>query len=128
MHCAAPLVWSARLEAHAREWAAHLAANGCNLAHSNSDYGENIAAGTGGTLTPSSVVELWYGERAHYDFARGGFSMRTGHFTQLAWRTTTHLGCAVASCPSFDVYVCNYDPPGNVQGAFRENVLPGGCR
>jgi hypothetical protein len=36
---------------------------------------------------------MWYGEIAKYDFRRGGFSMDTGHFTQVVWRSTTTIGC-----------------------------------
>jgi hypothetical protein len=27
-----------------------------------------------------------------------------------------------------DIYVCNYDPPGNVEGEYRNNVLPTSCQ
>lgn len=127
-HCAPPLSWSLDLAEQARAWAEHLAADGCNLRHSQSSVGENLAAATATTLSPEGVAELWYSERAEYDFARGGFSIRTGHFTQLAWIDTAHLGCAVATCNGLDLYVCNYDPPGNVRGAYQANVLPPSCR
>ncbi|MBX7196705.1 MAG: CAP family protein [Sandaracinaceae bacterium] len=127
-HCAAPLTWSDEVAAHAQRWADHLAANGCRLEHSGDGYGENLAAGTAGTLSPEDVAEMWYRERAAYDFATGGFSMDTGHFTQLVWTSSAHLGCGVASCGGLDVWVCNYDPPGNYEGQYRESVLPTSCR
>jgi len=126
-HCAPPLSWSLPLAEQAGQWATHLAASGCNLAHSTSDVGENLAAATAGTLTPEGVAELWYREKGDYDFRRGGFSMRTGHFTQLVWKGTTAMGCGTSSCGGLEIYVCNYAPAGNVQGEYRANVLPTGC-
>ncbi len=126
-HCAPPLSWSSTLAEQARQWANHLAESGCNLAHSTSDVGENLAAATSGTLTAEGVAELWYREKSDYDFRRGGFSMRTGHFTQLVWKGTTAIGCGTSSCGGLDIYVCNYAPAGNVQGEYQANVLPTGC-
>jgi len=54
--------------------------------------------------------------------------MSTGHFTQLAWVATTSIGCGVTQCGGLELWVCNYDPPGNVETQYRENVLPATCR
>jgi len=127
-HCAPPLAWSADLARAAQAWADQIGARGCALEHSRSSYGENLAAGTAGTLSPEDVVEMWYREVEHYRFRTGRFSMQTGHFTQVVWRDTRSVGCGTTSCNGLDVWVCNYDPPGNVQGAFQGNVLPTTCR
>jgi len=127
-HCAPPLRWSAKIAASAQRWANTLRDRGCPLAHSSGQYGENLAAGTPGMLAAASVVALWYEEVKRYSFASGGFSMKTGHFTQLVWRGTKEVGCGVAHCKNLDVWVCQYDPPGNVQGQYRENIRPVGCR
>ena len=58
----------------------------------------------------------------------GGFSMKTGHFTQVVWRGTTAVGCGRSQCNGLDVWICQYDPPGNVEGQYRDNVRPTGCR
>jgi hypothetical protein len=100
---------------------------GCFLQHSGGPNGENLAAGTSGTLTPEGVAGMWYEESRHYSFARGGFSMKTGHFTQVVWRATQELGCGRSSCNGLDIFVCQYGPPGNVEGEYRQNVLPKGC-
>src|SRR5438105_3215553 len=84
-HCAPPLTWSVELARVAQAWADHLRDGGCLFEHSRTEYGENLAAGTEGALDPSSVVGMWYGEISKYDFRRGGFSMETGHFTQVVW-------------------------------------------
>jgi uncharacterized protein YkwD len=127
-HCAPPLAWSKDLAAIAQRWADHLRDAGCAFEHSRTDYGENLAAGTEGALDPDGVVAMWYGEIAKYDFRRGGFSMETGHFTQVVWRATARVGCGTSRCNGMQIWVCNYDPPGNVEGEYRENVQPKGCR
>ena len=127
-HCAAPLQWSADLAMAAQRWANTLAQRGCALEHSSGPLGENLAAGTPGTMTAERAVDLWMQERAGHDFRRGGFSMATGHFTQVVWKSTQRLGCASATCQRMQVWVCNYDPPGNMEGDFQRNVGPGCAR
>jgi len=126
-HCAEPLVWSDAIARASKAWVDQLAARRCVLQHSETNYGENIAGGSASTQSPEQVVNLWYRERESYDFARGGFSMRSGHFTQVVWRGSRRLGCASASCGDIRLWVCNYDPPGNMQGDFQRNVLPTSC-
>lgn len=127
-HCAAALTWSAKLAEVAQRWANALRDRGCQFGHSGGNYGENLAAGTKGTLDPGSVVKMWYDEIAQYRFPDGGFSMETGHFTQVVWRGTQRVGCGHSQCKGMDIYVCEYDPPGNWEGQYRDNVRPRGCR
>ena len=126
-HCAPPLAWSPELAAVAEAWAAELVDRGCVLEHSRSAHGENLFAATSGARTPADVVGVWVDERDGYRFVPGGFSMQTGHFTQVVWKDTQRVGCAMTTCNGLDLWVCNYDPPGNVQGQYREQVLPTGC-
>jgi hypothetical protein len=119
----APLAWSSEVAAVAQAYADELAANGCSLVHSGSGYGENLAGLGGSPGTAEQVVGLWVGERDCYTY---GAFMTTdectcgsgcGHYTQVVWAGSRRLGCGFASCGGGGgVWVCNYDPPGNVVG------------
>jgi len=126
-HCAPPLEWSPELAATAEGWANELASRGCPLAHSQSSLGENLYAATAGAFTAADAVRVWVAERDAYDFDRGGFSMETGHFTQVVWKGTERVGCATLECNGLDLWVCNYDPAGNVRGGYQANVSPPEC-
>jgi len=94
----------------------------------NTYYGENLA-GTQGRNQEEAVrnaVRLWYRGESKYDYNHPGYSSGTGAFTQLVWKSTTHVGIGVAWNPrkNWWVVVANYNPAGNYHGQFRENVLP----
>lgn len=125
-HCARPLTWSDDLARTAQDWATSLRDNGCGFEHSDTAYGENLAAGT--DLSPENAVELWYQEASKYSFKRPGFSMATGHFTQMVWLATRSIGCGFSECQGMRLWVCHYDPPGNVLSLFPDNVLPTTCK
>ena len=129
-HCAPPLTWSAALVKEAQRWAKNLAAKRCAFEH-NPDprFGENLAYfRPPGALGPEQIAEEWYREIDSYNFKKARFSMEAGHFTQLVWVGTRSLGCASVECGGGELWVCNYDPPGNVQGHFERNVRPTGCK
>jgi len=98
-------------------------AQACSFEHSASQYGESIAAGYS---SPGSAIDGWYRESSIYNYQQPGFSEQTGHFTQLVWNTTQTVGCGATQCENKQIkgwfLVCEYDPPGNVIGAFRGNV------
>lgn len=123
-HGAAPLSWSDDLAAVAQRWASN-----CVFQHSGGSlgpYGENLAAGSG-DYSPGSGVEAWVNEAPEYSSSNPVPS----HFTQVVWKATTQVGCAVASCnlANFDkqfwpvkFHVCEYSSAGNVIGQFAANV------
>ena len=113
-----PLVWSDRLVQVAQDWANHLIATGALSHRPNNRYGENIYAIAGGHATPAEVVDLWAKEARGYDIRSNACSGVCGHYPQIVWGKTRAVGCAVARNPQREVWVCNYDPPGNVVG-FR---------
>eukprot|EP00435_Cladocopium_sp_Y103_P003093 s2756_g1.t1 len=69
------------------------------------------------------MVKAWYDEIADYDFG-GDYQKGTGHFTQVVWKGSTHVGMALSEDGRF--CVANYYPGGNVIGRFKDNVLPRG--
>ncbi|KAB5595074.1 Ubiquitin carboxyl-terminal hydrolase [Ceratobasidium theobromae] len=122
-HGAQPLTWSPALAVKAQNWA-----NGCVFKHGST--GENLAAGTG-NYGPLDAVKGWTDEMSQtedYDSR----NPKPSHFTQVVWKSTTQLGCAVKECPPGSIFpakfgvaryhVCEYAPPGNVLGQFPANV------
>jgi len=80
--------------------------------------GENIYA-SGGTATPMGAVTSWANEKANYNPTTGGCNGTCGHYTQIVWRTTLKVGCALHRCNGLtypSTVVCNYGPSGNSGG------------
>ena len=112
----APLHWSPALARHAQVWADRLAKRGCALEHRRDDgYGENLYWSSA-TSTASAVVAEWAAEAKHYDHRKNSCKGVCGHYTQMVWSTTRALGCGTARCGTAEIWVCNYDPPGNFVG------------
>lgn len=87
--------------------------------------GQNIAYKSGAEYKGQEVVDNWYSEERNYDYNNPGFRSNTGHFTQLVWKSTTHVGVGRAVNGSTTFVVANYTPAGNVTnaGQFEQNVL-----
>lgn len=61
----------------------------------------------------------------NYNFTQGEFGSKSGFFTQLVWRATRLIGCALAVNNENKAYgVAYYYPHGNVIGQFKQNVFP----
>jgi len=117
-----PLTWNESLVPGARDWAEHLARLG-RLEHSGGEaYGENLWIGTAGAYALEQMPGDWAAEKRDFkpgvfpDLSRSGNWHAVGHYTQMIWRRTTSVGCALASSAAWDVLVCRYDPPGNWVG------------
>jgi len=129
-----PLVWSDEVAQYAQEWAEYLRDNhDCQLQHrswldmAERAYGENLYGssvwGMALNTTPQAVVDAWWGEITDYDYASNTCAPDKvcGHYTQVMWEGSTEVGCGVAVCNAgenaqSDVWVCNYNPPGNYIG------------
>jgi pathogenesis-related protein 1 len=107
------LTWSVELAAFAQQWANALAARGQFAHRRNSAYGENLYEITGAHTTPGEVVDQWASESKNFRYDSNTCRGVCGHYTQIVWRDTRRVGCAVARTGRSEVWVCNYDPPGN---------------
>ncbi|OWM65896.1 pathogenesis-related protein PR-1-like [Punica granatum] len=114
-----PLVWDSKLAKYAQRWANQRRWD-CTLKHSNGPYGENIFWGSGNGWNPAQAVTTWVSERRWYNYWRNTCSrgQMCGHYTQIVWKGTRRLGCAVVTCYGGrgTFMICNYDPPGNYIG------------
>jgi|WetSurMetagenome_2_1015567.scaffolds.fasta_scaffold248939_2 hypothetical protein len=127
-----PLVrWSDTVQKSAEGWALHLAEDeGLNLVHAGvqNHYGENLSGGPGVWSTDKdaytaleSAVVSFGNEKNNY---KGGpvsldsNFFKYGHYTQMIWKTTREIGCAVAKRRDIPGYiaVCRYNPTGNIVG------------
>jgi len=115
-----PLVWSDLLTQKAQEYANELIAkDDCTIEHAICNAfeygGENLAATKGtNAAAPSedSVLTRWAEEEEFVGHPSNG------HWTQVIWRATTEVGCAVANKPMngdlhCHIQVCRYMTPGN---------------
>lgn len=118
---APPLAWDPELAAGAKAWADRLASTG-RFEHSQTQDGENLWAGTPGAWSPEEMVGLWIAEKRDYRpgifpaVSRSGDLRNVGHYTQVIWRDTRRVGCALAPGGREDVLVCRYAKGGNVIG------------
>ena len=112
-----PLVWSDTLAESARDWGNRLLATGAFEHRPGNRYGENLYMITGGYASPAQVMSAWAGESRDYNIRTNTCSGMCGHYTQVVWRTTRSVGCAAVSGRGREVWVCEYDPPGNWVGS-----------
>lgn len=115
-----PLAWSEELADLAKSWANKLA-DSCTIRHRHPGAaGQNILVMNGDVLPPARIaIRSWASERQYYDDRKGRCVTRQecGHYTQVVWRGSKSVGCAVAPCKQGGaVLVCEYDPAGNVVG------------
>ncbi|KAJ6474234.1 CAP domain-containing protein [Mycena sanguinolenta] len=120
-HGAVALKWNNNLAAAAQKWA-----DKCVFKHSGGTlgpYGENLAAGAPASgYHIANAVKSWADEAPQYNPK----DPVPSHFTQMVWKATTEVGCAVNTCSNIfptipggaAYYVCEYFPQGNVIGHF----------
>jgi len=117
------MAWSSTIAASAQAFTTN-----CVFADTTNAYGSNAFAGTG-SYTPAEVVAAWVGEDADYDYATNTCvpGQMCGHYTQVVWRDSVGLGCGMTNCTTnspftsdgsgqWQLWVCNYNPPGNYVG------------
>ena len=85
MHGVAKLKWDSTVAAFAQKWCEGLAKSDKFEHSEGSGYGENLykSWGSGSDGAGTNAVKSWYDEIKDYDFNNPGWSMKTGHFTQV---------------------------------------------
>ena len=114
-----PLAWSEDLAKVAAKWAEELKEKNCGFEHSpDNTYGENLFKGTSGYFDARDVVNAWASEKAFYNYETNKCDPgeMCGHYTQIVWSNTKRVGCAKIECDDMEIWVCEYDPPGNWVG------------
>lgn len=124
-HKVGPLVWDDECYRHAKTWADELTKS-MTIKHGGKpeSMGQNIywASATEGV---EEAVHSWMVEGQYYDYSKGEYSPKVGHFTQCVWKGAQKIGLAVTySQGGGTMVVANYFPRGNVRGLFCENVFP----
>ncbi|WP_296702998.1 CAP domain-containing protein [Algoriphagus sp.] len=117
-----PLEWSVELAEKAKNWADKLALKnqGDDWFLEHSGPGENLAGGyVTGDAPEIRVLTGWGGEKTDFDSPSKKCLelIKCGHYSQIVWRNSKKVGCAVAANENGKyILVCNYDPPGNYNG------------
>lgn len=123
-----PLEWDEALAADAGHHADELARTGL-FAHSPKASravpasGENMWMGPRRLYDYRVMVGSFAEEKARFrvgaklpDFSTTGRWQDVGHYSQMIWRGTKKLGCALGDGPNFEYLVCRYFPAGNAYG------------
>lgn len=117
------LSWSPGLAKDALAWGEHLASmdKGEHDGSIRGKEGENLWWGTADAFSYADMVGMWGKEKSNFKY--GVFpdvgmskSAMVGHYTQIVWKNTTSVGCALVGNGKTDFLVCRYSTPGNVVG------------
>jgi hypothetical protein len=120
------LAWSDELAAGAMAHAQYMAATGIyghdRTSGRRKKAGENLWRGSRGLFSYDVMIGVMIAEAQNFrpgvfpDNSRTGEWHDVAHYTQIVWPTTTEVGCALASSPTTDYFVCRYAPTGNKDG------------
>jgi len=86
--------------------------------------GENLWRGQRGLFSYDVMIGVMVAEGQQFragafpDNSANGDWHAVAHYTQIVWPTTTEVGCALASSPTTDYFVCRYAPTGNKDGFY----------
>jgi len=119
------LRWDPALAASAASYGPALAAMG-RLEHSpragRPFESENLWMGSRRAYTPEQMVGTWASEKAYFrpgifpNVSTTGNWLDVSHYTQMIWRSTTAVGCALHAAANTDYLICRYAPKGNRDG------------
>ena len=120
------LAWSKDLADSSQKWANKLISSNA-FKHSNTENGENLYMITGRSATPAEVVDNWASEKKYFNYKTRKCirnccdfddccKHKCGHYTQIIWRDTKEVGCAISKLGTKQIWVCQYNPAGNYVG------------
>ncbi len=127
------LHWDKTLEQDAQSYANTLANSGAwehdpknHAGYNNGPYGENLYASTA-KPTLEDAADAWIKEKRNYHYGKVGDENTCdrgaicGHYTQVMWKETSQVGCAMAkyktgNMKNWYLIVCKYKTPGNYIG------------
>lgn len=126
-----PLAWDSALAADAARYARQMAQTNIFRHSARASRavpsGENLWMGSRGLYDYEVMVGSFLDEKRYFrssgtlpDLSTTGRWEDVGHYTQIIWRSTRKVGCALAAGQSYDYLVCRYFPAGNV---FGQNPL-----
>jgi hypothetical protein len=78
--------------------------------------------GTAGAYRLEEMFGAWAEEKrllragAFPNVSTSGRWQHVAHYTQIIWRSTARVGCAVHRDGRWDYLICRYSPAGNVFG------------
>ena len=125
-HHVGPLTLNKDLSRIAQSYANKLAATN-TFGHSSNKYkgnnmGENLYTCFNKKATGAMATDSWYSEIKDHNF-RKDFQGKSGHFSQLVWKSSEQVGFGIANKGERYFVVANYYPAGNTIGQFHQNVF-----
>ena len=135
------LTWSDTIAKDAQLYADKMAADGIwdhdtlknqNDGYGHGNYGENLYTASNKISFQDAAI-AWVDEKKDYLYGEIGDSSTCtegklcGHYTQIVWKDTTLVGCAISqykvdfmidgnNAKGWNIVVCKYQTPGNVEG------------
>ena len=98
------------------------------------NYNDNVWAQISFAKTifnATKIVSEWAAQADKHDWKKNFYDTKTGHFTQMVWKSTDELGVGAAVAKKPDkkfvmLVVVRYSPPGNIldEDTFTTNVSP----
>jgi len=128
LHGVAALALDIELNARAQQYADTLASTDTFEHSGDPDLGENLywswSSDPAWRCGGEEPVSSWYDECRGYRYEVEPRETDTGHFTQLVWAASRHLGVGVSQSAKTGRFyvVMKYDPPGNVIGSYTRHV------
>ena len=128
IHGAKPLTIDTKIDKIAQKFAITLSKKG-ELDYSYNQYkgqdlGESVYKAKH-YLAPMKLAKIFYDEKSEYNFKDK--NPEPSNFTQMIWKNSESLGFGMKKDDKGSFYyVLNYYPTGNVDGQFKNNVLPEG--